>query len=58
MALIKCHRRAYPGRHAVSGRALLIPGMDREDGRTLRYEAPDFPTAHQVTQLIAVLGGS
>lgn len=41
---------------AMTERALLIPGMDRKDGRTLRYEAPDFRTAYQVTQLIAALG--
>lgn len=36
--------------------ALLVPGMEREDGCTLRYAAPDFPTAYQVTELIATLG--
>lgn len=41
---------------AMTERALLVPGMERKDGRTLRYEAPDFPTAYQVTQLIAALG--
>jgi D-amino peptidase len=38
-------------------RALLIPGMQRPGGRTLRYAAPDFPVAYQVIQLIAMLGG-
>jgi D-amino peptidase len=37
--------------------ALLVPGMERIDGCTLRYAAPDFATAYQVTELIAVLGG-
>jgi D-amino peptidase len=37
--------------------ALLVPGMERVDGCTLRYAAPDFPTAYQVTELIATLGG-
>jgi D-amino peptidase len=37
--------------------ALLVPGMERLDGRTLRYAAPDFPTAYQVVELIAALGG-
>jgi D-amino peptidase len=37
--------------------ALLIPGIERVDGRTLRYLAADFPTAYRVTQLIATLGG-
>jgi D-amino peptidase len=36
--------------------ALLVPGMERADGRTLRYAAPDFATAYQVTELIALLG--
>ena len=36
--------------------ALLVPGMERKDGCTLRYAAPDFPTAYQVTELIATLG--
>lgn len=37
--------------------ALLIPGIERVDGCTLRYAAPDFPTAYQVIDLIAVLAG-
>jgi D-amino peptidase len=40
----------------MTERALLIPGVERTDGRTLRYPAPDFETAYQVTQLIAILG--
>lgn len=36
--------------------ALLVPGMERKDGCTLRYTAPDCPTAYQVTELIATLG--
>jgi D-amino peptidase len=36
--------------------ALLVPGVEREDGCTLRYAAPDFPTAYQVIELIATLG--
>jgi D-amino peptidase len=36
--------------------ALLVPGIEREDGCTLRYAAPDFPTAYQVIELIATLG--
>lgn len=36
--------------------ALLVPGMERADGCTLRYEAPDFPTAYDIVELIAVLG--
>jgi D-amino peptidase len=41
----------------MTERALLIPGIERTDGCTLRYAAPDFPTAYQVTQLIIMLGG-
>lgn len=36
--------------------ALLVPGMERKDGCTLRYAAPDFPTAYNVVELIATLG--
>ncbi|SFP12563.1 D-amino peptidase [Amycolatopsis rubida] len=35
--------------------ALLVPGMELADGCTLRYQAPDFPTAYQVIELIATL---
>jgi D-amino peptidase len=38
--------------------ALLVPGMKRADGCTLRYDAPDFPTAYQVIELITILGAS
>ena len=41
----------------VVKRALLVPGVERAGGCTLRYTAPDFPTAYQVTQLIIMLGG-
>jgi D-amino peptidase len=37
--------------------ALLVPGMQRADGCTLRYAAPDYPTAYHVAELIAILGG-
>jgi D-amino peptidase len=30
--------------------------MELAGGRTLRYAAPDFPTAYQVSELIALLG--
>ncbi|QUQ63168.1 M55 family metallopeptidase [Kutzneria sp. CA-103260] len=43
--------RPYMAEHA-----LLVPGMERVDGCTLRYEAPDFPTAYNIVELIAVLG--
>ena len=43
-------------RPQMTEHALLVPGMEREDGCTLRYAAPDFPTAYQLTELIATLG--
>jgi D-amino peptidase len=43
-------------RPQMTEQAPLVPGMEREDGCTLRYAAPDFPTAYQVTELIATLG--
>jgi D-amino peptidase len=42
---------------AQTERALLVPGVELAGGRTVRYAAPDFPTAYQVTQLITMLGG-
>ncbi|HTT00163.1 MAG TPA: M55 family metallopeptidase [Streptosporangiaceae bacterium] len=44
-------------RPAMTERALLIPGVELAGGCTLRYTAPDFPAAYQVTQLITMLGG-
>jgi D-amino peptidase len=41
----------------MTERALLIPGIERVGGCTLRYAAPDYPTAYRVTQLIIMLGG-
>ncbi len=38
-------------------RALLVPGIELAGGCTLRYPAPDFPTAYRVIQLITMLGG-
>jgi D-amino peptidase len=43
-------------RPEMTEHALLIPGIERPDGCTLRYPAPDFPTAYQVTELVAMLG--
>ncbi len=40
----------------MTERALLVPGMELEDGCTLRYAAPDFPTTYQIIELIATLG--
>jgi D-amino peptidase len=44
-------------RTRMTEHAVLIPGMELADGCTLRYAAPDFPTAYQVADLIALLGG-
>jgi len=44
-------------RPLMTEHALLVPGMERVDGCTLRYQAPDFPTAYRVTDLVALLGG-
>ena len=41
----------------MTERALLVPGVELKDGCTLRYAAPDFRSAYQVIQLIAMLGG-
>ncbi|MGH3490525.1 MAG: M55 family metallopeptidase, partial [Actinopolymorphaceae bacterium] len=41
---------------AMAELALLVPGMERPAGTTVRYRAPDFPTAHRLVSLIAVLG--
>ncbi|MGH3488967.1 MAG: M55 family metallopeptidase [Actinopolymorphaceae bacterium] len=41
---------------AMAELALLVPGMERPAGTTVRYHAPDFPTAHRLVSLIAVLG--
>lgn len=43
-------------RTSMAEHALLVPGMQLADGRTLRYEAPDFPTAYQISELVALLG--
>ena len=41
---------------AMTELALLVPGMERPSGTTLRYRAPDFPSAHRLVSLVAVLG--
>jgi D-amino peptidase len=41
----------------MTERPLLVPGIELKDGCTLRYEAPNFPIAYRITQLIAMLGG-
>jgi D-amino peptidase len=41
----------------MTERALLVPGVELRGDRTLRYPAPDFPTAYRVTQLVTMLGG-
>lgn len=44
-------------RPRMTERALLVPGVELTGGCTLRYLAPDFPTAYRVTQVIIMLGG-
>ncbi len=44
-------------RPGMTERALLIPGIERVAGCTLRYAAPDYPTAYRVIQLVIMLGG-
>jgi D-amino peptidase len=41
----------------MTERPLLVPGIELKTGRTLCYDAPDFPTAYRITQLITILGG-
>lgn len=41
---------------AMTEHAVLIPGVQRVGGRTLRYAAPDFPTAYGMVSLFSVLG--
>jgi D-amino peptidase len=43
-------------RTRMTEHALLIPGVELVDGCTLRYSAPDFPTAYRVADLVAMLG--
>lgn len=44
-------------RPLMTEHALLVPGMERVDACTLRYQAPDYPTAYRLTELVALLGG-
>ena len=37
---------------------VLVPGVTRIGPTTLRYDAPDFPTAYDVTRLVTLLGGA
>lgn len=43
-------------RPRMAEHAPLVPGTERVDGCSLRYAAPDLPTAYRVVELIAVLG--
>lgn len=43
---------------SLAEHALLIPGMSRSSGCTLRYVAPDYPTAYGLVSLISVLGSA
>jgi len=44
-------------RPAFVDQALVVPGVERVSGRTLRYAAPDYLTAYRVTRLVAALSG-
>lgn len=35
---------------------LLVPGVERNGGRGLRYEAPDFAAAYRIVELVAAVG--
>jgi D-amino peptidase len=41
----------------MTERALLMPGAELAGGCTVRYLAPDFPTAYRVTHLVTMLAG-
>lgn len=43
---------------AMTEYAVLIPGVQRVGSRTLRYAAPDFPTAYGMVSLFSVLGSA
>ncbi|MER7500936.1 M55 family metallopeptidase [Nonomuraea pusilla] len=43
-------------RPEMAERALLVPGTERAGGTTVRYPAPDYPTAYRLVELVAVLG--
>ncbi|WP_460528247.1 M55 family metallopeptidase [Flindersiella endophytica] len=43
---------------ALAEHALLVPGMTRPAGCTLRYVAPDYATAYGLVSLISVLGSA
>jgi D-amino peptidase len=52
------HVEVQVHRPRMAEHALLVPGMELLDGRTLRYTAPDYPTAYRIIELIAVLGAT
>jgi D-amino peptidase len=41
----------------MAERVLLVPGTELVGGCTIRYAAPDFPTAYRIVELVALLGG-
>jgi D-aminopeptidase len=41
---------------AMTERARLIPGAELVGDRVVGYQAPDFPMAYRITQLVAMLG--
>lgn len=42
---------------AYVDQVLIIPGIERIGGRTLRYAAPDYLTAYKIVRLIGALSG-
>jgi len=37
--------------------AVLVPGVDRLDGRTVTFRAADYAEAYRLIQLLVQLGG-
>lgn len=52
------HLEVRVHRPHMTEHALLVPGMERVEGCTLRYTASDLPTAYRVIELIAVRGAA
>ena len=42
---------------AYADQAMIIPGIERVQGRGLRYAAPDYLTAYKIVRLIGALSG-
>jgi D-amino peptidase len=43
------------GEAAFADAAMMVPGMERVDGTTVRYRAPDAVAAYQMSRLIMTL---